>query len=112
MVGERPREYLDGGLRSKVQERRPAGDLLSVRVETPHETNLRIALHAAGVDAIVIGSGAVSVKAEMDLIRGARGLPVDDRCHGPEQKGPDPHRLLPVRRSRPDALPSTCDRFS
>ena len=65
MVGERRRKYLDGRVRSKVKEGRPARER-SARAETPHETSLRIALYAARVDAVVIGRGAIAIKAKMD----------------------------------------------
>jgi hypothetical protein len=79
MVGERRRKYFDGRKCPEVEKGRPAGDRLSVLIETPHETGLRAAVYAARVDAIVVGCGAIAVKAKMDGILSDRGVPADER---------------------------------
>jgi hypothetical protein len=78
MVGERRRKYLCGRDRSKVEEGRSAGDR-STLAETPHETGLRVVVYAAGVNAIVVGCGAIAVETKMDLILSDRGVPADQR---------------------------------
>jgi hypothetical protein len=79
MVGEGWRKYLNGSLRLKVEEGRPSGDV-SVGAETPHEARLRIALHAACIDAVVIACGAITVKAKMNGMLSKRGVAADERC--------------------------------
>jgi hypothetical protein len=82
MVVERRRKHLDGRVGSKVKEGRSARER-STLAETPHETNLRIALHTARVDAVVIGCGAIAVESEMDAIRSDGDVPAGDCCRCP-----------------------------
>jgi hypothetical protein len=79
MVGERRWKHLDRGACPEVKGSRPAGDRLSVLVETVHETSLRAAMDAARIDAIVIGCRTIAVKAKMDLILSDRGVSADER---------------------------------
>ncbi|MBR1190392.1 hypothetical protein [Bradyrhizobium sp. AUGA SZCCT0160] len=89
MVVERRRKNLDRRFRSKVKEGRPARER-SALAETPHETNLRIALYAAGIDAVVIGRGAIAIESKMDAIRCNRDLPVGERYSCPQHKRAEP----------------------
>ena len=103
MVVERRRKYLDGRVCSKVEEGRPSGER-SALAETPHETDLRIALYAARIDAIVVGCGAIAVEAKMNTVLSDRDVPADDRCRCPQQKWVEPRLPLSVCRSRRRAL--------
>jgi hypothetical protein len=108
MIVERRRKYLGRRLRSKVKEGRPARER-SALAETPHETNLRIALYAARIDAVVIGRGAIAVEAEMDGILLSDGdLPVGERYRRPQQKRTEP----PEVGGQAHALPIGFDRIS
>jgi hypothetical protein len=83
MVIERRRKHFDGRTRLKVEEGWPAGER-SVLAETPHETNLRIAMYAARVDAVVIGRGAIAIEVKMEGVLSNRDVPGDDRGRSPQ----------------------------
>src|SRR5262245_12645736 len=108
MIIERGRKYFDLRERSKIEEGRPTCDC-SVLAETPHEADLRVAVDAARVDAIVIGCGTIAIKAEMNGILSDRSGP-DERCRCPQQKRGEPHWPVSIGRSRTCALPVRCRR--
>jgi hypothetical protein len=109
MVVERRRKYFSGRVRSKVEEGGPAGER-SVLAETPHEADLRIAMNAARVDAVVIGRGAIAIEVKMDSVLSNRDVPGDDRYRSPQQKWAEPRLPLSVRGCRTRTLPVRCDR--
>src|SRR4051794_38689513 len=92
MVVERLRKYFDRGIGSKVKEGRPARER-SALAETPHETDWRIALHAARVDTVVVGCGTIAVETKMDAIRRNRDLPVSERYRCPQQRRTEPPQV-------------------
>lgn len=104
MIIERQRKYLDGRLRLQVEEGWAARKC-SALAEAPHESSLRVALHAARVDTVVIGCRAIAIESQMDPICGHRSVPMCNGRRGPHNKSAKPRRPLSVHRLQVRMLP-------